>query len=165
VIWTDVAIVGLVTFFLVLQTGLRDQIELVYWEDAVSDQVYEIYGEYLSRLNIFGYILITSSFASSISASYFSIWIPAFQIVWLLTVLVASCVILNNMYAELDTVRNGTAATGATVPTLSSAAPILLGIGMCVAAFSYPHAVYVYEIHRGILSRDSYLREERCCCS
>lgn len=156
-------IVGLVTFFLVIQSGLEDQIEFVYLDDAVSDRVNEIYAEYLSKLNIFGYVLIITSFASTISASYFSIWIPAFQIVWLLAVLVASCVILNNMYAELGTVYDST-TDPVTMPTLTSPVPILLGMGMCVAAFLYPHVVYVYEIQRGILSRESYAREERCCC-
>ena len=164
VIWTDVGLVGLVCFFLVMQTGLDDQVELVYWDDAVSDRVNEIYAEYLSKLNIFGYILILTSFGSTISASLFSIWIPAFQIVWLLVVLLASCVILNNMYAELGPVYDDITDPVYTDPPLSSAAPVLLGIGLSVAAFLYPHVAYVYEVHRGILSRDSYPREERCCC-
>ncbi|KAL3896696.1 MAG: hypothetical protein SGARI_007107, partial [Bacillariaceae sp.] len=101
VIWTDVAIVGLVTFFLVIQTGLDDQVELVYYDDVVSDRVNEIYAEYLPKLNIFG------------------IWIPAFQIVWLLVVLVASCIILNNMYTELADVQNDVTDPNYIEPPLS----------------------------------------------
>lgn len=134
--------------------------EYVYYDDTVSDQVNEIYAEYLSRLNIFGYITIIIAFASTTSASYFSIWIPAFEIVWLIVALVASCIILNNMYGELGTLDSSTTLE----PVLASPAPILLGMGLCVGAFLYPHVAYVYEIHRGILSRASYPREERCCC-
>ena len=152
---------GLVTFLLVIQSGLDDQVELVYWDDTVADRVNEIYAEYLSKLNIFGYILILSSFASSINASYFGILLPAFQIVWLLVVLVASCVILNNMYGELEAYYN---TINDPYNNFVPLPPILLGMGLCVAGFLYPHVAYVYEVQRGILSRESYPREERCCC-
>jgi hypothetical protein len=159
VIWSDVALVGVVCFFLVVQSGLDDQVEMLYLDDTVSSGVSAIYGEYLGKIKVFGYITIMTSFASSVSASLFSIWIPAFQIIWLLTVLIASTIIFLNMFSALEEIYVTTPE-----PELSSAAPILVGMTICVVAFLYPHVAYVYEVHRGILTRETYPREERCCC-
>lgn len=160
VIWSDVALVGLLSFFLVVQRGLEVQVDVIYYDDTVSNRVNEIYSEYLSKINSFGYITVLTSFASCISASLFSIWIPAFQIMWLISFLIACIIIFRNMYEELEVVY-------ATTPQaeFTSAAPILMGIAICVTAFLYPHVAYVYEVHRGILTRETYSREERCCCS
>ncbi|KAG7336816.1 hypothetical protein IV203_035434 [Nitzschia inconspicua] len=159
VIWSDVSLVGLLCFFLVVQTGLEEQVNILYFDDAVSNTVNEIYDEYLSKINIFGYITVLTSFASCVSASLFSIWIPAFQIFWLPTFFIACVVIFRNMYEELETVY-------ATTPQLevTNAAPILLGLAVCVVAFLYPHVAYVNEVYRGILTRETYPREERSCC-
>jgi lysylphosphatidylglycerol synthetase-like protein (DUF2156 family) len=160
VIWSDVTLVGILCFFLVVQRGLNEQVDALYmFDDTVSNQVNEIYDEYLSKINIFGYITVVTSFASCIAAALFSIWIPAFQIIWLTTVLIASVILFRNMYEELATIY-------VTTPELelTSAAPILVGLSILITAFLYPHVAYVYEVYRGILTRETYPREERCCC-
>jgi hypothetical protein len=154
-----VALVGVVCFFLVVQSGPDDQVDTLYLDDSMSNDIREIYDGYLRKIKILGCITLMTSFASSISAALFSIWIPAFQIIWLLTVLVSSSFILRNMYAELEEVYGTTP-----VVALTSAAPILVGMTLCVVAFLYPHIAYVYEVRRGILTRETYPREERCCC-
>jgi hypothetical protein len=152
-------LIGILTFFLVIQIGLYDNIDLLYWDDSVSDQVTEIYQKYLPKLNIFAYIAIVTSFGSQLSTIFFSIWLPILQVLWLLACLIASIFILRDMYSELEVIYT-------TTPELevSSAAPILVGLALLVAAFLYPHIGYILEVKRGILSRETYPREERCCC-
>jgi len=153
--------IGILCFVLVMLTGLDDAVDtLYYWDDVVANEVNEIYDKYLSRLNIFGYILILTSFGSVISAALFSIWIPIVNIVWLIATLIASIFILRNMYEELDPVY-------ATTPNhleMTSPAAILVGIAFVVTAMIYPNLAYVIEVKRGILTKETYPREQRSCC-
>jgi hypothetical protein len=56
-----VALVGIVCFFLVVQSGLDDQVEMLYLDDSVSSRVTEIYDEYLAKIKPLGYITIMTA--------------------------------------------------------------------------------------------------------
>jgi hypothetical protein len=160
VIWSNNAMIGILCFVLVMQTTLDDSVDtLYYWDDGVSNEVNEIYDEYLSRLNIFGYVAILTSFGSVISAVLFSLWIPILNIVWLITTLIASIFILQNMYEELKPIYATTTEVELTSPTSA-----LVAMAIVVAGMIYPNLAYVLEVKRGILTKETYPREERCCC-
>jgi hypothetical protein len=82
------------------------------------------------------------------------------NIVWLIATLIASIFILRNMYEALEPVY-------ATTPNhleMTSPAAILVGIALVVTAMIYPNLAYVLEVKRGILTKETYPREQRCCC-
>ncbi len=131
----------------------------LYYDDAVADSINAIYSYYLGRLNIFGYVTIVTSLGSSIGATLFRLWPSFVHMLALIALLFGSVFILTDMFEELEAVY-------ATTPEieLSSPAAILVAIGFIITALVYPHVAYMLEVHRGILTKETYEREERRLC-
>jgi hypothetical protein len=136
---------------------MEESTSSIYYDDGVINTVNSIYNDYLGRLNIFGYLTIVSSFGSSIGASLFYFWPSIGNVIALIATILASVFILNNMYKELKAVY-------ATTPEneLDSPAALVVAIVLIITALLYPHIAYILEAYRGILTRDTYDREDRC---
>lgn len=140
---------------------MEDSVNDLYYDDAVANDIYGIYAEYLTRLDIFAYIAIVTSLGSSIGASLFLLWPTVLNTLALFALLFGSIFILKNMYEELEVAYSTTSELEMTSP-----AAIVVGIGLVITALVYPHVAYLSEVHRGILTRETYPREEySCCCS
>ena len=87
---------------------------------------------------------VAFSIAAIIGASLYNIWLVLLGVLWIVT-----DVILSFMYTDAVAKYHG-----------MFIAWILVWAGLML----YPHVAFIYEVKKGIMTRDTYPREQFSCC-
>jgi len=113
----------------------------------------------LKDLNVLNSIIsgigLVASIASLVGAVNYNIYLVAVNVIWMMIQYIASVIISEQFYNSIDDKVEG---------DLSS--PILSYViqAVVVGLFIYPHVGFIREVKSGIMSRETYPREEYSCC-
>ena len=118
-----------------------------YCSNDVADKIEAI----LTGISILCYII------AIVGAYQFNVYMLGVNIVWEIIGYIVGIVIAVGAYDDLDEEYEGDEEI--VVPVFSFAVGAVI-----VAILIYPHAGLIYEIKKGIMSHETYVREERSCC-
>jgi hypothetical protein len=110
--------------------------------------------------SIFVGIGVVASMCSLVGAIQYNIYLVAINIVWLITEYIATVVIEMLAYLEIEESYAGT--QNIRMPWASWVISAII----ISAFFIYPMVRFIREINLGVMSRETYPREEfSCCCA
>mmetsp|Transcript_41362 Transcript_41362/g.74564 ORF Transcript_41362/g.74564 Transcript_41362/m.74564 type:complete len:178 (-) Transcript_41362:221-754(-) len=117
--------------------------------DLVSDDVtMEEIEQYYIRAMIFGGVTIGINVMVIFGASIYNAWAVLIGALWVVTSLVLT-IMFNVQYAN----DHGTSVYYSPIVDIIWAVIVL-----------YPHIVFIYEVRKGIMTPQTYSREEYSCC-
>jgi hypothetical protein len=121
-------------------------------DDALLDV---LEGSYLAQ-SIFVGIGLVTNICSIVGAIQYNSCLVGINIAWMVIDYIATIIIQVMVYNEIEETYGG---SGFRMPIISWL------IGACVTGlFIYPMASFVVEVRKGIMSRETYAREEHSCC-
>jgi hypothetical protein len=125
--------------------------------DVDDDEIIELWDDGLARQAIFSGISLIFSIAALVGASNYNIWLVGSNIIWLLVNYIASIIIqvatideINDLEPDDDEIRYNIA--------------YYVIQALVVILFMYPHIGFIQEVKSGIMSAETYPREEFSCC-
>jgi len=120
-------------------------------DDAVEDK--------LKDMNVLNSIFIglglAASIASLVGAVSYNIYLVAVNVVWMMIQYIASIIITEKSLNSMEDVTGKDYATPIPYYVVQLIITIL---------FIYPHVGFINEVKSGIMSRETYPREEYSCC-
>jgi len=133
--------------------GNTQVIQSGYDDDQVEDDLKQIN----TRNAIVSGIGLAASILSLIGAIHYNIIFVAVNIVWMLIQYIANIIITEVAYKNIEDISNKDVNRG-----------LLVGVyivqAVITALFIYPHVGFINEVRKGIMSRETYPREEYSCC-
>lgn len=108
-------------------------------------------------------VTIVASIAALLGAKMYNIYLIALNILWIITNLIAAIIlelqVIDDTNAEFEGSKEGYETYGAPIP-------VFVIQGIVAILLIYPHAGFIKEVKQGILSPETYPREEfSCCCT
>jgi len=150
--------IGFALFTMFVQGAGPDVIEQTYDDDEFVEDVSKVLDEYLVMRTIFlGISLLTALIAIG-GAVHYQVWLVGSHAVWLVVDYIAYIFLALAMLEDLDPIY---AEKG-----LVAASPLMnfVFVGLLAAFFIYAHLGYISEVRAGILTHETYPREEYSCC-
>ena len=151
---------GFAIFTLMVQSVAPELIEETFTDDEFVEEVTVVLDDYFYTRIIFAGVAIFSAIVSTVGAVYFNVWLVGFHIITLCVDYIAYVILALAMLEDLEPLY---AEQG-----LSPASPLpnFVFIGMLLLFFIYPQVGFISEVKRGIMSKETYIREDySCCCS
>jgi len=140
-----ISILGASTNSQMMQTG-ND-----FDDDQVEDKLDKI-----SRLSaIFYGIGLAASIASLIGAVHYKIALVAVNVIWMMIQYVAVIIISETTLSSIEDTSD--------LDVSSPIASYIINL-IVTGLFIYPHVGFIHEVKNGIMSRETYPREEYSCC-
>lgn len=106
-------------------------------------------------------ISIVASIAALLGAKMYNIYLVGFNILWIIVNYIVAIIlnlqVIDDTNAEFEDTKEGYVPYGAPI-----AAFVIQGI--VAILLIYPHAGFIHEVKKGILSPETYPREEFSCC-
>jgi hypothetical protein len=160
VIIMNAIFIGIGVFFIIGSDGADDWIRDTYEDDEFVDEITLIVKEYYTKRTIFlGVALITAVIAQA-GAVHFNVWMVGLHTVWVVALYISFMILAMQLNSELE------APYELADQELASPVPGFLFNGLLTALFMYPHLGFITEVRAGIMTRETYAREEfSCCCT
>jgi hypothetical protein len=108
---------------------------------------------------IFGGISIILSSVAIFGACYYKIILVGLNVLWLVVAYVLGIIFAVQYCSEF---RDNCGDYYYCTCTLNVGSVIGAGVVMCL--YVYPHIGFIVQVYKGIMSRETYPREEYCCC-
>lgn len=124
--------------------------------DADDDAVLAVYEDSATYQAIFSGVSLFCSICALLGANKFNIPLVAINTLWYVANFIAGTIISLNTINEMNEIAT-TDVTYTAVPS------IILG-AVVAMLFMYPHIGFMYEVKNGIMSFETYPREEYSCC-
>jgi hypothetical protein len=125
-----------------------------------DDQLVSIWDDAVMIGAIFNGISLVFAIAALIGARNYNIWLVGSNIIWLLANYIAGIILqmgatddVNDFYD--DDINN---------PDFGYNIPGFVINGCIMLLFMYPHVGFIMEVRSGIMSAETYPREEASCC-
>jgi hypothetical protein len=125
--------------------------------DVDDDEITALWDDGLLRLAIFSGISLIFSIAALVGARTYNIWLVGSNIIWLLVSYIASIIISIVTIDEINAISPDDTEFGYDIRTYVIS-------GLYTILFMYPHIGFIHEVKSGIMSAETYPREESSCC-
>jgi uncharacterized protein with PQ loop repeat len=150
--------IGFALFTTLLESSGPALMEATYTDDEFIEDVSVVLDEYFVSRIIFLGIAILTSIVAIAGAVHYQIWLVGFHAFWLVVDFIAYVILLLAMIEDLD-------------PTyaekdLAARSPVsnFVFVACLTAIFIYAHLGFIIEVRAGILTHETYPREEYSCC-
>jgi hypothetical protein len=122
-------------------------------DDGLNDIVKDAYrqGAILNGVGVFAGIVAV------VGAYRYNVYMVGFNILYLIASFIASIVLTNKAFNTLEEDYNGDEDIPLPIPPF-----VLQGVFLC--GVIYPHVWFMLEVKAGIMSAETYAREEFSCC-
>jgi hypothetical protein len=155
---TNVLFIFLGAFVIVARGGVDDLILQYYDDDAFVDEASTMINEFYMKRTIFLGIAMFTAFCAMQGAVYFNVWLVGAHAIWMVVDYVAFLVLAIRYNDDAKDVYDDVGEQ----PT--SPVPIFIVNGFFVALVLYPHLGFISEFRAGIMTRETYPREQYSCC-
>jgi hypothetical protein len=126
--------------------------------DIDDDALLEIWDDSLRTQAIFSGVSLVCAICALVGANMFNIPLVALNTLWYVANFIAGTIVNIQTSDEINAETDDDLAISV-IPTIAISAAIA-----CI--FMYPHIGFMYEIKKGIMSFETYPREEfSCCCA
>lgn len=123
-----------------------------------DDAVLAIYDDSLVTQAIFSGVSLACSICALVGANKYNIYLVGINCLWYVGNFIAGTIINIQTADEMSSVYDDdTVVTVSFIPTIITSA-------ILTALFMYPHIGFIYEVKSGIMSYETYPREEYSCC-
>lgn len=158
VIIVDAIFIGIGIFIVLARAGADDLMQDAYDDDQFVEEASSLIDEYYINRSIFLGISILTAFLAQVGSVYFNVWLVGLHTVWMVVDYISFLILATRLYAELED-------TYASIPKEPmSPLPGFIFNGLLTGIFMYPHLGFITEVRAGILTKDTYPREEFSCC-
>jgi hypothetical protein len=150
--------IGFALFTMLVQSAAPALIEETFTDDEFVGDVSAVLDEYfVVRIMFLGVAILTSIVAIG-GAVHYKFWLVGLHAVWLVVDYVAYVSLALAMLEDLEPLY----AEQNSEP--ASPLPNFVFVGMLTILFIYAHIGFISEVRAGILTRETYPREEYSCC-
>jgi hypothetical protein len=150
--------IGFGVFYIIGLSG--DDVNGIYGDDEFVDEVSEIRGEYSTKASIFLSVALITNVIAMVGAVHFNIWMVGLHTVWMVLVYISLVILTVKRDSDLEEPYESADLE------LASSVPGFVINGLFTALFMYPLLGFITEVRAGILTRETYAREEfSCCCT
>jgi hypothetical protein len=122
-------------------------------DDGLNDIVEDTY----RQQGILAGVGLFTSIVAFVGAYRYNIHMVGFNILYVIVSFIATIVLTNEAFNTLEEDYNGDENIPLPMPTF-----VIQGLVLCMVI--YPHVGFIYEVKAGILSAETYPREEFSCC-
>ena len=150
--------IGLGVFLILLRDEADKLIQETYDDDAFVDEVSMIIDDYYKKRSILLGVGLGTAVLAQAGAVYFNIWLVGLHSVWMVADYIMFMMLVMQFEEDLQDPYESVGAEPA------SPVPSFILNAVIVACFLYPHLAFIIEVRNGIMTRETYAREEYSCC-
>ena len=146
--------IGVAVFLIIVRGSIDEFIQEQYQDDQLGEEISDIIEEYYTTRSIFLGVAIGTSVLAQAGAVCFNIYLVMIHCLWIVVDYVLFLILALRLEQDLQEAEQET----------SNPVPGFVFNGVILGCLLYPHFGFIAEVRAGVMTAETYPREDYCCC-